>query len=404
MTALPDYADALDLALAVVTRRVAAAEAVALHRCLGRVLAEPIRADRDLPPFDRAEMDGYALLAAEFGSVDEWHVAGRISAGDVMRVQPTPAGHCIAIATGAPLPPDVDTVIPHELSDRGDLHGRPVRFTIDSVKPGSAVHPCGSDGRAGEVLVEAGAMLQPQHIGIAAAVGCDTLHVRARPRVVTLASGDEIIPRTQSPAPHQVRNSNGPMLAALLERMGAEVIAHHHLPDEYEPTERAVGDALRTADLLITVGGVSAGERDYFPAAFDEHRVQRALHGAAIQPGRPIFVGHAEREVGVIGLPGNPVSTLACSCLFAWPIVRALLGLDSQLPWRRVRVTEPVKPSASRRAFRPAILVDETNVIVPRWSGSGDLAHTARTHGLAELPVQAEEIAAGAALRFLPWP
>jgi len=127
------------------------------------------------------------------------------------------------------------------------------------------------------------------------------------------------------------------------------------------------------------------------------------LHGANIQPGRPIFVGRAPGGTIVIGLPGNPVSTLATACLFAWPIVRELLGAMGGLPWRNEQLASVVAPNANRQAFRPASLTGN-GVRVPSWAGSGDLCHTSPTHGLVELPVQAEPVPAGTVVRFLQWP
>ena len=174
--------------------------------------------------------------------------------------------------------------------------------------------------------------------------------------------------------------------------------------DERDVTVDALGAAIEHADLVVTVGGISAGERDHFPEALRHHEVALSLHGAAIQPGRPIVVGRAPTGAVVVGLPGNPVSAMACTCLFCWPIVRVLLGLDPALPWRDVTLAEPVDPNARRRAFRPAAMAGQDVVRVPRWAGSGDLAHTAATDGLLELPVRREPVEAGATLRFLPWP
>lgn len=404
---LPDYADALDAALKAASP-LAHVEVVELSHAVDRVLGAPVVADRALPPFNRAMMDGYALRAAEFGTIDAWPVVAVISAGTPADVR-VPPGTCVAIATGASLPEELDTVIQHEVSDRGDLDGQPVRFNIASITSGASVHPRGSDARQGDVIIPTGVVLRPHHLGIAASVGTTRLTVVAKPRIMILTSGDEVVSPASDALPHQIRNSNGPMLASLLEQCGGSVVAHHHVPDELDATIRAVGDAICTADLIITVGGVSAGERDHFPAAFDEHRVERAVHGAMIQPGRPIFVGCVNNTDGalsptVIALPGNPVSALACACLFAWPILRLMLGLDPSLPWRRVALREAVKPNARRRAFRPAILNADGTVTVPHWSGSGDLCHTMPTSGLLELPVQADAVEPGTELRFLPWP
>ncbi len=398
MTGLPDYGEALRRALSA-AHKIGGTETLDLGDALGRVLCETVVADRDLPPFNRAQMDGYALRAAELGRYPSFPVAATVAAGQPANVR-VPPGHCVAIATGAPLPDDADTVVPHEQSDRGD----PVRFSATDVPAGHAVHPRGADARRGDTLVAAGTVLAPQHLGIAAAVGRQKLAVALRPRALVLTSGDEVVPPGAAVAGHQIRNSNAPMLVGLLSRMGAEPIGHRHLPDQFVETSEALREALGAADLVVTVGGVSAGERDCFPEAFRAHGIEIALRGAAIQPGRPVIIGRAPGGPLVAGLPGNPVSVLACACLFVWPIVRVMLGLEAALPWRPVELAERVTPNARRRAFRPAILDGHDRVRVPAWAGSGDLAHTSPTAGLVELPVQAEAVPAGATLRFLPWP
>jgi molybdopterin molybdotransferase len=398
MTALPDYADALGTVIGVV-KPLGQTETIARDAASRRVLGETIVADRDLPPFNRSQMDGYAVRAAEVGQVDSFPVTATIPAGQPADVT-VPAGHCVAIATGAPIPADVDTVVPHEQSDRGD----PVRFTVPSIEPGHAVHPRGVDARAGDTLVPAGTVLGPHHLGIAATAGKEELCVARRPRATVLTSGDEVRPVSTNLEPHEIRNSNGPMACALLERIGAEAVACRHVADDPEASALAVAEALTASDLLLTVGGVSVGARDYLPAAFAADGVSFALHGAAIQPGRPLLVGRSRTGAIVIGLPGNPVSALVCTCLFGWPVVRVLLGLDPGLPWRQVTLAEAVKPNPTRRAFRPAVLIDGTQARVPVWAGSGDLAHTTPTHGVVELPVQKESVPAGTTLRFLPWP
>ncbi len=398
MTALPDYGEALQLALGA-AHETGSTETLDLCDALGRVLREAIVADRDLPPFNRAQMDGYALRAAELRRYESFRVAGSVAAGQPANVR-IPPGHCVAIATGAPLPDDADAVVPHEQSDRGE----PVRFRTTDLPPGHAVHPRGADARRGDTLVAAGTVLAPQHLGIAAAVGRQKLAVALRPRTLVLTSGDEVVPPGAAVAGHQIRNSNAPMLVALLGRMGAEPIGHRHLPDQPGETSEALRGALAAADLVVTVGGVSAGERDCFPEAFRAHGIEIALRGAAIQPGRPVIVGRAPGGSLVVGLPGNPVSVLACACLFVWPIMRVMLGLEAALPWRPVELVERVTANPKRRAFRPAILEGQDRVRVPAWAGSGDLAHTSPTAGLVELPVQADAVPAGATLRFLPWP
>jgi molybdopterin molybdotransferase len=405
LSGLPDYREALHHALAAVDERDIerlGMEEVALADASGRILAQPVRADRDLPPFNRAMMDGYALRAAEVACDRGFPLAGEVPAGSSGLVS-VPAGSCVKIATGAALPLDCDAVIQHELSDRGD----PVRFTIDRIEPGHAVHPRAADARAGDELMSPRTVIGAQHLGIAAAVGATTLRVRGRPRAAVLTSGDEVMAVETAAADleaHHIRNSNGLMIGELLRRFGTAEPRLRHVRDEFGATLDAVRSAIGENDIVITVGGVSAGERDHFPAAFDACGVTLSLVGAAIQPGRPIVVGRTDDGVIVIALPGNPVSALACACLFAWPIVRRLLGLTAALPWREIELAEAVKPNAHRRAFRPAIVREDGRAVVPSWAGSGDLAHTSPTHGLIELPVQSDAVAIGTRLRFLAWP
>ncbi|MCA9297261.1 MAG: molybdopterin molybdotransferase MoeA, partial [Phycisphaerales bacterium] len=353
----------------------------------GMVLARTIIADRDVPPFNRAQMDGYALRHAEYTTTAPMDVVGMIAAGQPADIR-IPAGACIAIATGAPVPEDADTVVPHEWSDRGT----PVRFTRPDVKRGHAIHPCGADARAGDVIVPDRTHLLPQHLALAATVGLTRVTVIRPPRIIVLTSGDEVRPLGASVAPHQIRNSNGILIVRLVHRLGALSATHAHLPDDRQKTIDTVGHAIETADIVITIGGVSAGDRDFFPSAFEAHGIDMALRGAAIQPGKPICIGRAPRGTIVIGLPGNPVSALVTACLFAGPIIRQRRGDDPTHTWRTLTLREAVRTNAHREVFRPGCAHEDGTVTIPPWAGSGDLAHTAATTGIIALPKSAEPI------------
>ena len=373
-------------------------EAVLLADAAGRVLAEPIRADRDLPPFHRSMLDGYAVTVASFAA--SMPVCGRLAAGEPPP-DSVPPGHALEIATGAALPPGLDAVVPHEQTDRGD----PVRFECPPPEAWSGVHRRGADAASGAVIIEAGTRLGPQHLGLAASVGCAQVVCRPRPKVVLLTSGDEIIDVDATPLPHQVRNANRWQLQAAIAALGGELIDAAHLPDDPDVTHRAVGEGLAAADLLITVGGVSAGRRDEFPAAFAAHAVEPIVEGVRLQPGRPIRVGRAPGGCLVLALPGNPVSALVCLVLFGWPLLEQRAGRAGRLPWRPVTLVAAVRPNPRREAIRPARLrPDGASAEVPRWAGSGDLVHTSATDGLVRLPVQSEPVAPGTTLPFLPWP
>ncbi len=401
MPDLPSYEEALDRVRSEVVE-LGRSETVPLEAATGRILHETIRADRDQPPFDRSAMDGYALRHQDLAAGDPLPSAGMVAAGDGTSPAVSP-GCCIAIATGAVVPGGLDTVIQHELTDRGDLQGGPIRFEADGIKPGNAIHPQGADAREGDALVEAGECMDSIGCALAAATGALTVQVRSRPRVFILTSGDEIIPVDSTPKPHQVRNTNAILARDLSEHMGARVAGHAHLPDEPCAVKNALEAALGDVDLLITVGGISAGDRDFIPGQLEALGIRTVLEGACIQPGKPIRAGLDPHGTMVLSLPGNPVSVLACTCLFLWPIVHAMLGARAPLPWRDVRLGEATRASARRQQFRPAHVSLEGKATVPQWAGSGDLAHSSGTCGLLALPVQ-PEVPADTRLRFLPWP
>ena len=156
------------------------------------------------------------------------------------------------------------------------------------------------------------------------------------------------------------------------------------------------------ADIVVTVGGISAGKRDYFPEVFADTGVETVLKGANIQPGKPIMVGtHAKTTV--LGMPGNPVSALACACLFGWPVVRQMQGMPAQLPWQVAPLACDVKPNATRQAFRPCVL-ENGRVSIPTWQGSGDLMHTVETNGLVQLPQSDADVLAGTQVSCVAYP
>lgn len=401
---LPSY----EMALARVLEQIKPLEPepLPLSGALGCVLAEPIMADRDQPPFNRSMMDGFAVRSTEVCEGAAFDVVTTIAAGAVPGAGADMARGVAAIATGASLPDSYDAVIPIEQAD--EQAGR-VRFTVDHVRPGTNIHPRGSDAQAGCVLIRPGTVLRPQHIGIAAAVGCVQPVVVRRPCVSLITTGDEVQPPATVSAhltPQQIRNANGPLLDALQQSLGVERLDHVHVKDDQESTLSVLREATDKSDLVITVGGVSAGTRDYLPWAAGELGFKSIVKGAAIQPGKPIFIAQEEGEHGAIlvGLPGNPVSVLATAHLFAWPIIRILSGIGSGLPWRDVVLTEAVKPNPNREAFRCAELIGEghNRVRVIGWQNSGDLTHTSTADGFVRLPIQQELIESGEMVPFLP--
>ncbi len=344
-------------------------------------------------------MDGYAVFASEVKSGVNMRVVGEVAAGATFEGEHAP-NTCVSIATGAPVPDCFDAVVQHELTDNGsDV----VVFQCDDIKRGKSIHKQGDDAKAGDVLVAKHLKLAPQHIGIAASVGEHEIQVLSKPKVIVITSGDEVIPPEEIPLPHQIRNGNSAMVSATLTSMGCEVVETHHVVDDPEATDAVIAQSLDgRCDLVVTIGGISAGKRDFFPAAFANSVVKLVVKGANIQPGKPVIVGKHENAV-VLGLPGNPVSALACSCVFGWPIVRKLQGVPPELPWQKAPLATNVQPNPNRLCFRPCQLVDG-KIAIPTWQGSGDLIHTASTHGLVQLPSADTELQEGDVVSSLAFP
>ncbi len=398
MSVLPTYAEAIGQTLSVV-KPLGTTENVECDHALHRILATDIVADRDLPPFNRAQMDGYAVVSDEVSKEGTLEVLGHVAAGATIAHDIRPMS-CVSIATGAPVPDPFDAVVQHELTDCGEDR---VTFYCEQVSKGAAIHPKGADASAGDVLATSKTKVSPQLLGIAASVGVRELEVCTKPKMVLLSSGDEIVEVHETPLSHQIRNGNREMIAAAFSAFGCSVIETCHLPDDAEITSTKISEVLQgECDLLVTVGGISAGKRDFFPEAFSNAGVENVVKGANIQPGKPIIVG-AHTSGLVLGLPGNPVSALACSVLFGWPITRGLLGCSTELPWQTLPLAHSIQSNPSRTAFRPAKQCDGS-LYIPTWQGSGDAAHTIDTNGLAQLPPSTNTYEQERQVMFLPFP
>ncbi|MDA1260229.1 MAG: molybdopterin molybdotransferase MoeA, partial [Planctomycetota bacterium] len=317
-----------------------ASEELQLARACGRILAEPVCLDRDEPPVPRSAMDGYAVSSSE-GS-DPRQIAGVIHAG-------TPAagalgkGQAVAVMTGGTVPPGADCVIPVEqVSVEGGL-----LHLAEAPTAGRHVRPAGEIGRAGRTVLEAGMRLGPGELMIAASCGAEPVRVRPRVRVAVVSTGDEVVPWRTPPEAHQVRDANRLGVAARLTALGAEIVHQSHLRDEPQALHAGLQEALARADLLITIGGVSMGEKDYLPASFAALGVQQRLHGVALQPGKPVWIGRSD-SAWVIGLPGNPLSSFVVTELFARPMHARLSGAAGE-SWPHPLLPGVAATSASSR-------------------------------------------------------
>jgi molybdopterin molybdotransferase len=371
---------------------IAQQETVALADADGRVLAEPLLAALDLPPWDNSAMDGYALRLADWQG-EALPVSQRIQAGTApLPLQP---GSCARIFTGAPLPAGADSV---EMQENVELDeaGR-VRFH-QPLRLGQNVRARGQETRVGDCVLPAGTRLGPIELGLAASLGVAELRVRRRPRVAVLSTGDELVEPGQALGPGQIYNSNRRLLSAWLQRLGCAVVDAGILPDDLELTREALG-RLGDVDLILSTGGVSVGEADYLGLALREAG-ELALWKLAIKPGKPLTFGHYQ-GVPVIGLPGNPASTLVTFGLLARPYLLRRLGVQRIEPLSFVVPAGFAwhKPGIRREYLRARL---ENGRAVPYANqSSGVLRSAAWAEGLAEV-LEGTTLEEGDSLRFIP--
>ncbi len=390
-------------------------ESCSLLSAAGRILAEPILADRDLPPFPRATRDGYAVRAADLKSLpSKLRVIGEIKAGPVGPIPPLNSGETISIMTGAPAPPGADAVVMIEYTSR---HNDSVEIS-KGVSSGENIVPRGAEAKLGSVLVDRGTRLNETAIALAASVGKAKVEVFARPRVAVLSTGDEVVDIDSRPGPTQIRNSNSYSLAVQIERAGGIPELLPIAPDEPKRLRGLVEQGLKS-DLLIMTGGVSMGRYDLVEQVLSEMHAEFFFTGAKIQPGRPVVFGriphHERSRAGVpaphwhqyfFGLPGNPISTVVTFELFAKPMVESLSGSSPQpLVFLHAKLKSDIRVKSGLKRFLPAILSGEhetSQVELVPWQGSGDLAAQARANCYVVVPPDREHIPAGEWVAVMP--
>lgn len=297
---------------------------VPLELSLDQILAQEVSGSIDSPPFDNSAMDGYAVRAEEATVGAELIVAPEAQAAGLDQGFELTSGHAIRIFTGAPIPTRANAVLMQEdVTREGD------RIIVrEAVEPGENIRRRGDDVHCGQLLLERGDLLNPMRIGLLASQGISEVPVYARPLVEIVTTGDEVINSDQLPLPGQIFNSNSPMLQATVSREGGTATACH-VEDKPEQLRETFSRALESADLVIVVGGVSVGERDYVKDVLTDLGVETDFWRVNIKPGKPFLYGRHENGVPVFGLPGNPVSAFVTFTLFVAPVIRRLVGRDS---------------------------------------------------------------------------
>ncbi len=376
----------LDAAPALPPARVALADAY------GLVLAEPLVAEEDLPPFPAATMDGYAVVAADGPG---WRdLVGEQLAGYVADLVVRP-GTVARITTGSPLPPGADAVVMVERTRERD--GR-VEIAQERIAAGENIRPVGVDMARGQWVLDAGTPIGPAETGLLASLGAAEVLAHPRPRVAILSTGDELVEPWERPGPGQIRDSNRYALACALAELRVPVVRSAIAPDEEGATRATVRDALGAADVLITSGGVSMGQRDLVKAILDELAEVR-FGRLFMKPGKPLHFATTPEGKLIFGLPGNPVSALVGFEIFVRPALLKLAGGRNPVrPRVSVALAHPITPG-DRPEFQRAVVRQATDgTLVAANTGaqaSSRLASLVGANALLALPARREPFAAG---------
>jgi molybdopterin molybdotransferase len=375
------------------------AEIVLFDEALGRVLAENIKADRDLPAFNRVTMDGIAIsyLSIEKG-ITVYTIKATQAAGDAP-INIDKDNECIEIMTGAALPDSVDTVIRYEDVEIKD--GKATLLTTD-IKKGQNLHLKGVDKKEGEIILTPGQLITPAVISMVASVGETELRVKRLPRIVILSSGDELVEVTAKPSPYQIRRSNSYMLQAILTKQGLNA-AIRHIPDDPDIIKQDLALCLQNYDVILLSGGISMGKFDYIPQALKDLQVTQVFHKVKQRPGKPFWFGKHDNGVVVFAFPGNPVASFMCTQRYFIPWLNASLGLVAKKPMYAILDADLVFEPQLQYFLQVKLQFNEQGQLIATpvaGNGSGDFANLADTDAFMELPSEKCEFKKGEVYRI----
>lgn len=363
-------------------------EPLDLAQAAGRVLAQAVASDLEMPPFDKAMVDGFACRREDLpGELD---VEEEIPAGVFPTLEIRP-GQCARIMTGAPVPQGVDCVVMIEHTTQVAS----TRIRVEQVPAGSNIAPRAQDVHVGQTVLKPGRRLTPQDVAVLAAVGCTQPHVSKRPRVGVIATGSELVPPEVFPGPGQIRNSNAAQLSAAAAACGADVRDYGIAEDTVEAQTAMLHRALDENDVVLTSGGVSVGDFDLIPDIIDGAGLTIHLRKIAMQPGKPmVFATHDGRAC--FGLSGNPVSSFVQFILFVRPFLMLLQGAGDT----RHQLTLPLGEAFKRKPgdrllWRPAVISDEDTYLTTPYHGSGHINALSAADALVSIPVGSDGLPRG---------
>lgn len=367
-------------------------EEIFYENASGRILAEDILAERDLPPFDRSTVDGIAISFTSYEKGLHNFTIKTVQAAGETPLSIDDENECIEIMTGAALHSSIDTVIRYE-----DIliNNNVASINID-IKKGQNIHLKGRDKKAGEILVKANQVITPSILGIAASVGKTFLTVKKLPRVAIISTGDEMIPPENTPTPFQLRRSNGITIKSALEkyRISADWL---HWNDDFEFIKKELSQCIDSYDILLMSGGVSMGKFDYLPKACEELGIEKLFHKIKQRPGKPFWFGKSQNEKLVFAFPGNPVSVFMCLHRYFIPWLKKSLEIR-QNPQYAVLQNDIDFPFSLQYFAQVKISVNPAGQLIAEsvnTNGSGDFSHLAETDAFIELPLEKNEFKKG---------
>lgn len=379
-----------------------------LDAAAGLVLAEDVASDIDSPPHDKSVVDGYAVQAASAREGAELRVLEEVVAGTVPKREVTP-GEATRIMTGAPIPPGADAVVMVERTELIAGVAEPRVRLLAQAKLGQNIMRRATSMQRGQNVLRAGRLLGGIEIGLLAEVGQATVSAAPQPSVAVLATGNELVDAGATPGPGQIRNSNGPMLTALVREAGGSATPLGVARDDAAELRACIERGLQH-DVLLLSGGVSEGVLDMVPRVLAEADVEPVFHKVRLKPGKPLWFGTRrtdQRTTLVFGLPGNPVSSLVCFRLFVLPAIQALAARPATgLNRRRAALTADHFQRGDRPTYWPAAWAtgSNTSAVTPlAWQGSGDLRALADADGLAFFPAGERMYAAGENVDVYYW-
>ncbi len=378
-------------------------ELVPFEQATGRVLAEDIMADRDIPSCNKSTMDGIAISGAAFAKeIRSFTITATIAAGDA----PTATlneNECVEIMTGAPVPDTLDTVVRYE--DVTVANGV-ATIEISTIRQGQNIHKRGKDKRQGDIVATSDQIVDAAIISMAASSGKGMLSVRKLPRTVIITTGDELIDVSEQPTVYQVRSSNNYTIKAVLQQYGM-LCDMLHIKDDPQITKEQINKCLTTYDVIIMTGGVSMGKFDYVPQAMDELGVNKLFHKVMQKPGKPFWFGRHTGGTLVFAFPGNPVSTFLCLHRYFLPWLEACLRLNNSPTGPCAILEEDVTFMAPLQYFMQVqVSINDQGQVIAKpieGNGSGDFANLITSNAFMELPAEKNNFHKGEVYRIWPF-